>query len=225
MKKYLIISQGSQAIHLLRELFSLEIKPSEISILTIDHKSNLSFSEFLSYYEIEKTIVNKRMFNETLATKLGLCKLVISFSNPFIISPDNLSKSTFINFHPGILPSYRGSLSTVWSMINGENFVGGTWHYVGEKVDQGNILASTKINIKQSSTAFSLNHQIFSEGIGLVGHVLNLVEQKCKGTKQPIGGRFYYNKFPNLLELNLSQELIERVDFFPPHQAINMEKK
>ncbi len=219
MKNYLIISQGSQSIHFIRELFSMGIKPTELQIITLKGDFNLSYLEFLKYYKIEYSIVNKSNFDNLLLDTLNIIKwkLIISFSNPFIIKKEALEKNTFINFHPGILPFYKGSLSTVWSMINGEEYVGGTWHYVDDKVDSGNILKYFKIPIKNCSSAFSLNHQIFAKGISDFISVLNMVNNKNSGTKQIKGGRFYFNKFPNLDLLNLDPNLIERINYFPPN--------
>ena len=53
MKNYLIIGQGSQTIQLIRELFSLNIKPNQLSVITLRDVSNFSFLEFLKYYEIK----------------------------------------------------------------------------------------------------------------------------------------------------------------------------
>tara|TARA_B100001059_G_scaffold187863_1_gene190172 strand:+ start:11468 stop:12133 length:666 start_codon:yes stop_codon:yes gene_type:complete len=215
--KFLIIGQGSQTIQLLRELFSLNIRPENISILTVDDISNFSFLEYIKYYELEFILTNKLNFDKDL--EFLLIKnfyLVISFSNPFIIKSKFLKKSTFINFHPGILPNYRGSFSTVHSMINGESEVGGTWHYVSEKVDKGNILLQTRIKIDLKSTAFSLNHSIFSKGINQLDNVISLVNEKHNSQKQNKSkGIFYHNKFPSLNKIK-DEKLLERINYFPP---------
>lgn len=218
MKRYLLISQGSQAIQLIRELFALEIKPHEITVITFEIEANNSFIEFLNYYKIEKAIVNKDSFDKELKNRVELHELVISFSNPFIIKKDILDKSIFVNFHPGLLPKYRGSFSTVWSMINKEKIVGGTWHYIKKKVDTGNILLFTTVYVESTSTAFSLNHQIFSKGIQLTGQVLNLVKEKNTGTKQTGLANFYQNKFPDISSLDT--ELQKRIYYFPPHHEL-----
>ena len=49
--KILLISQGSQSIQLVRELFSLGYRPDGIDVITIDDRKNLSFIEFLDYYD------------------------------------------------------------------------------------------------------------------------------------------------------------------------------
>tara|TARA_R100001443_G_C3310379_1_gene167567 strand:+ start:170 stop:832 length:663 start_codon:yes stop_codon:yes gene_type:complete len=218
MKNYLIIGQGSQTIQLIREMFSLEIKPNQLSVITLRDVSNFSFLEFLKYYEIKTEVTDKKKFDEVLTKTLkSKIDLVISFSNPFIIGKKHLNKSTFINFHPGMLPLFRGSFSTVHAMLNKSERTGGTWHYITEKVDQGNILDSVDVRIKPTSTAFSLNHEVFSLGIKELDIVLELVNRKSKGIKQSSKeGKFYKNKFPDLSKIE-DPDLKQRINYFPPN--------
>ena len=125
------------------------------------------------------------------------------------------NKSKYINFHPGLLPQYKGSLSTVYSLINGEKEVGGTWHYMNNKIDSGNILHQFKLLIQDDDTAFSLNHKIFDKSINCLGEVLNKVNLKNQGKKQTSKGNFYYNKFPDIS--NLDTNLQEKIKYFPPN--------
>tara|TARA_Y100000385_G_scaffold95666_1_gene99007 strand:- start:8495 stop:9157 length:663 start_codon:yes stop_codon:yes gene_type:complete len=216
MTKFIVIGQGSQLIQLIRELFSLKITPDNLRIITVNGEFNLSCIEFLKYYKIDYFIVDKSTFISTLGHYIEGHKpdCVISLSNPFIIPKEILSlKPQFINFHPGILPFYKGSLSTVHSLINKESFVGGTWHYITPEVDQGNILKVFNIDIKDDN-AFTLNHKIYSLGISYLEKVLEKVSNKDKGVPQDKLGKFYYNKFPDVSHLD--SELQEKILFFPP---------
>ena len=218
MKNYLIIGQGSQTIQLIRELFSLNIKPNQLSVITLRDVSNFSFLEFLKYYEIKTEVTYKEKFDKVLTKVLkDKIDLVISFSNPFIIDKKHIKKDNIINFHPGLLPAYRGSFSTVHSIINGEEKTGGTWHYVSEKVDQGDIIDTVEVEITEKSTAFSLNHQVFSLGIKDINIVLDLFNRKVKGIKQLTkDGKFYKNEFPSLDGIK-DLKLKQRINYFPPN--------
>ena len=199
-----LITQGSQAISLVRKLFSLGYKPNQMLIFTDNNKKNKCFIEFLNYYKINwNEYININSFKG----------LVISYSNIHKIKiSDNTS---FINFHPGILPKYKGSLSTVHSLINGEKYVGGTWHYMINKIDCGNILHKFKIKIKDNDSSFSLNHKIFNESINCLEEVLNKVKLKDQGKKQTSKGNFYYNNFPDISNLDIN--LQEKIKYFPPN--------
>ena len=167
MTKFIVIGQGSQLIQLIRELYSLKVIPDDLKVITVKGEFNLSCIEFLKYYKIDYFIVDKLTFPSTLKHYIEFHKpdCVISLSNPFIIPKLILSlKPQFINFHPGILPFYKDSLSTIHSLINKESFVGGTWHYITPEIDQGNILKVFNISIMDDN-AFTLNHKIYSLGI------------------------------------------------------------
>ena len=217
MKNYLIIGQGSQTIQLIRELFRLNTRPDQLTVLTFSAIENKSFIEFIKYYKINYILTTKTKFDNDLDNTLKNKKdIVISFSNPFIIKSKYLSKSTFINFHPGILPTYRGSFSTVHAMMDGAEKTGGTWHYITTRVDKGNILKSIEVLINNKSTAFSLNHEVYSLAIQeLQGVILN-VELGNKGQKQPYNvGTFYLNSFPDLSNIE-DEDLKYRINYFPP---------
>ena len=216
MLKLVIVGQGSQAIELIRKLFSLEITPSDLKVITVNGDFNLSCVEFLSYYNIDYDICDKNNFKtKAHSITTNFCPdIVVSFSNPFIFPEEILDlKTKFINFHPGILPNYRGSLSTVHSLINNEKFVGGTWHYVDKGVDTGNIIKIVKTPLKDFN-AFTLNHKIFSLGINCLQEVIEKVKNNYLGAKQEKTGKFYYNKFPDVRDLDA--ELQKRILYFPP---------
>ena len=119
----------------------------------------------------------------------------------------------FINFHPGILPNYKGNLSIVHSLINQEIFVGGTWHYIDKGIDTGNIIKVIKTPSKNFNV-FTLNHKIFSLGINCLDEIIEKVNNNYVGVTQKKLGKFYSNKFPNIS--NLDVELQKRLLYFPP---------
>ena len=71
-----------------------------------------------------------------------------------------------------------------------------------------------KILIQDNDTAFSLNHKIFNESLNYLKVILELIDLKVQG-KEHNGGTFYYNKFPNIS--NLDKDLQEKITYFPPN--------
>jgi methionyl-tRNA formyltransferase len=216
MWKFLIVGQGSQNIQLIRQLFSLEVTPNNLSVITLKGDFNSCYIEFLSYYNIDYHICDKDNFNVEIYSliKNFSPNIVISFSNPFIISEEVLSLNPkFINFHPGILPNYKGSLSTIHSLINKEIFVGGTWHYMDKNIDTGNIIKIVKTK-SEKFNAFTLNHKIFSLGINCLSEILSKVNSNYSGVIQKQNGIYYSNKFPDISKLSI--ELQNRIVYFPP---------
>jgi methionyl-tRNA formyltransferase len=216
MLKFIIIGQGSQIIQLIRQLFSLGVKIDELKVITVEGDFNFSFIEFLSYYKIDYDICDKNNFNsKTHSLVIDFSpNIVISVSNPFIISEKILSMGCkFINFHPGILPKYKGNLSTVHSLINGEKFVGGTWHYIDKGIDTGNIIKLVKTPT-ENFNAFTLNHKIFSLGINCLCEVIEKVKNNYVGKPQKKTGKYYSKKFPFISGLDF--ELQKKILYFPP---------
>ena len=114
----------------------------------------------------------------------------------FLISKKALKHLNFkaINFHPGLLPEYKGCFSTPWSLINNEREVGYTYHFINEKFDCGNILLKESIKIEKNDDAFSLNFKIFQKGLSRLGYVID--RSKSNGVPQAKKGKYYANEIP-----------------------------
>lgn len=48
--------------------------------------------------------------------------------------------ANLVNFHPSLLPLYRGPVPSYWCIKNGENYTGFTLHKVSPEIDRGEIL-------------------------------------------------------------------------------------
>lgn len=59
----------------------------------------------------------------------------------------NLPRLGVINFHPSLLPKYRGPCPTNAALLNDDRIAGVTVHYVTKQVDEGNILLQRWIPI------------------------------------------------------------------------------
>lgn len=205
MKQVVLITQGSQAIQLIQHFFELGYTPDQFLIFTESSSKNKCFIDFISYYKIAINFnIDYRLIKNNA--------LVISYANLHKINVTH--NATFINFHPGLLPKYKGSLSTVYSMINNDNQVGGTWHYMTNKIDAGNILTQFTIDVKANDTAFSLNHKIFNKSVNYLDIVITKVLNNELGQAQSGSGNFYYNKFPDIRYLD--SNLQKRISYFPP---------
>lgn len=52
-----------------------------------------------------------------------------------------------VNFHPSLLPKYRGPSPTHSALLNGDENTGVTVHFITEQIDEGNILLQRSIPI------------------------------------------------------------------------------
>ena len=87
-------------------------------------------------------------------------KMILPNSHGIIAGFNQIFKSeainqfqTLVNFHPSVLPFYRGPVPSYWCIKYGEKFTGYTLHKATDKVDNGEILFQEKVvigNIKDS---------------------------------------------------------------------------
>ena len=224
MKDHIILAtQGSQGIVALRELFSLGYKLNDISICVCKSQFNQPLISFLEYLNCPfSNIDSSEKFDEVVFNS-KVNSLLISVSWKFLISKKALKHLNFkaINFHPGLLPEYKGCFSTPWSLINNEREVGYTYHFMNEKFDCGNILLKESIKIEKNDDAFSLNFKIFQKGLSRLGYVIDRSESN--GVPQAKKGKYYANEIPfkGEIDINWPDEFIERyikAMNFPPHK-------
>lgn len=97
-----------------------------------------------------------------------------------------------LNFHNGPLPEYRGVNAPSWAIFNRERRYGVSWHYVAERVDAGDLVATAAVDIGEDETAISLIFKCIDAGIGLLPKIL---EQYLGGGLAPVPqegkGRYY----------------------------------
>lgn len=125
------------------------------------------------------------------------CDIFISVLYDKLISEEFIaSKKDCFNFHPGILPGFRGAGAFSWSIINQEKETGITLHKIDADIDHGEIIDIRKFPITDKDTAYSL----FTKAeVVLFQMFINwlprLVNRKYKTYKQDKNNsRIYYRK-------------------------------
>jgi methionyl-tRNA formyltransferase len=86
-----------------------------------------------------------------------------------------------INLHASLLPQYRGAAPINWAIINGETQTGVTTFFINDKIDEGNILLSQKIDISSQDNAGTLHDKLMNIGKQVV---LETLKQIDEGTYQ-----------------------------------------
>jgi methionyl-tRNA formyltransferase len=90
------------------------------------------------------------------------------------------------NLHASLLPEYRGAAPIHWAIINGEEKTGVTTFFIDEKIDTGEIILQSSINIKDDETVGSLHDRLMYLGADLVSETVDkIAEGKIKTKKQP----------------------------------------
>jgi len=126
------------------------------------------------------------------------------------------------NLHPSLLPNYQGCFSTPWAIINGESKTGITYHYMNEKLDEGNIILQEPIDISDDETGYSLFHKLIRLGVSRFEKAFDLVTgERYKGTPQTGKPSYYprqvpFDGFINPRWERLKIERFIRAMVFPP---------
>lgn len=72
-----------------------------------------------------------------------------------------------VNIHPSLLPKYKGLHTHKRALEAGDKEHGCSVHWVSEGVDEGDVIAQTKIKIKKDDTPDSLAARLIEKELGL----------------------------------------------------------
>ncbi len=68
--------------------------------------------------------------------------------------------ATVVNFHPSVLPLYRGPVPSYWALRNGEEKTGYTLHVLTPRIDAGPVLYQGLVSCASAGSEFELNRRI-----------------------------------------------------------------
>lgn len=86
--------------------------------------------------------------------------VIISVMYAKLFKSNILQNKRCLNFHPGTLPSYRGSGACSWAIINEEAKIGISLHEIDAGIDTGPVIEITEIVIRECDTAETLHHRL-----------------------------------------------------------------
>lgn len=100
--------------------------------------------------------------------------LIISAAYPQIFSKELLSlpRKASVNFHPSLLPRYRGAHPHYWALAQGEQYGGVSAHFMTENVDDGDIIAQIEFPIHEYNYS-----QLYDRIIKETPNIVNKVEK------------------------------------------------
>jgi methionyl-tRNA formyltransferase len=138
--------------------------------------------------------VNAPAFVESLRARA--VDLLVSIACPQILRREILGVPAkgAINLHGGLLPDYRGLLPSFWVLANGETHTGVTVHAMGERPDEGAVLAQERVPIRADDTVHTLVRRTKVEvGARLLLETITLLEQGAARPRaiDPAAGRYF----------------------------------
>lgn len=83
--------------------------------------------------------------------------VIVSFSAPVVFKSKLLSLASYgcLNLHCSLLPEYAGLLPSFWTLYHRESELGVTVHRMGSRIDDGEILAQTRLSAPENNSMFS----------------------------------------------------------------------
>ena len=83
----------------------------------------------------------------------------------------------FVNFHPSLLPHYRGPTPLSRMLLLGEKRAGVTWHRMSSVVDGGEILAQEAFEILNGDTVSELTRRSVELAAGMLPSTIDAIER------------------------------------------------
>jgi methionyl-tRNA formyltransferase len=98
----------------------------------------------------------------------------------------DIPKYKAINYHPSLLPRYRGGSAINWAIINGETETGVTIHYIDAGIDTGDIIIQERVPIYPEDTVASLYFErLYPIGVRMIAETVRMIgEGKAPRIKQ-----------------------------------------
>lgn len=135
--------------------------------------------------------------NDTLLPNLNSAtsnRIICAGYKP-IIRGEILKLKEIINIHYSLLPKYRGLHSTVWAILNNEEYLGLSIHLMNENIDDGPIIYQFKIKNDQVSSAtdyMNIFNNWITEDLGKI--VLNYLKGLISPNEQNINNATWVGK-------------------------------
>ena len=172
---------------------------------------SLEYNYIRSYNlpEIDVTSVNTAQFKKTLLKLNPDIVLVGSWSEKFEKEIYDIPKIATINAHPSLLPQYRGPNPYFWTIRNGEQISGVTFHLMDKGFDTGAILAQEEVKIYPSDTGKSLKERTVLTARGVVCELLKALREDIIIPLTQREDKATYYSTPSGLELDFTKSAEE----------------
>lgn len=161
-KRIIVIGDGWGAVAVLKGLKNFILPVYVVS----NDEDVLAIAEQIAYDDLS-------LYHDELLLFAGYKPIV-----PKVV----LDANCCINIHYSLLPQYRGMHSTVWAILNDEDYLGATIHLMNEYIDDGDILYQYKV--KNDGISSSCHYmEMFNDKISKV--IADVLESFINGLLIP----------------------------------------
>ena len=143
------------AVKALRKLIADNKKPVTVVVSATNNNDvyniRLICQEYgIAVYAFEN--INSKEFLEIIKNELKP-DLILTYTFNQKLSDELINSAKWaINMHPSLLPHYRGANPYFWTIANGEDKTGVTFHFLNNKFDEGDIILQEEIPIYERET-------------------------------------------------------------------------
>jgi len=123
---------------------------------------------------VVRTVANVNAVDFLQTVPPGTYGVVAGFNQIFRRNAIDCFRS-LVNFHPSVLPLYRGPVPSYWVIRNGERQTGYTLHGVTERIDSGEVLFQETVACDGVQSASELNRAIAFAAQGTLDRYLTFI--------------------------------------------------
>jgi methionyl-tRNA formyltransferase len=129
--------------------------------------------------------------------------LLISVACPYILKEPLLSAPRLgcLNIHHASLPRYRGMMPTFWQMFHRETKVGLTIHWMDAKIDEGEAILQSTLDIVPGETLDHLIQRSKRHGAHCMAQALRKIASPTQTVVALDQSQASYFSFPTLKEM------------------------
>jgi len=146
---------------ILRKLKTGYEKPVNVKKLLKNYKIPVYHEDDINSFEFIQKIRNTKP------------DLILCTAYPQIFSKELISipPRGAVNFHPSLLPKFRGAHPHYWAIVKGEKESGLSAHFMTEYIDNGDIIAQIKFSIENYDYS-----QLYKEIVAKIPNLIKKVE-------------------------------------------------
>lgn len=169
----------------------------------------MPLNNFLATHKIPALIttdINTPDFKQSLERLKPDLGVVANFGQVFRSELIAIPKYGLINYHPSLLPCYRGPSPMGHVLLNQDTVSGVTWHRIAPEVDQGDILYQRNYSVKPKDTLSTLEKTSIKLANEMLGPLIEeIANQTIRPKPQKDSLASYYPKLTQADKNNLRE--------------------
>ena len=115
----------------------------------------------------------------------------------------DIPKLGIINLHSGLLPDYQGVMATFWAMLEGEQSIGTSLHFISDNnIDKGEIVQNSELSLEKNKSYLHNVLALYLAGCENMLSAVNLLHAGQPLISHPQSGKARYYGFPTEQDLD-----------------------